>query len=235
MSTPIWEYRDKYGDKEDSPSPGHLPPSLNFSGGSFQSPNTSDNVEEKLTTRTAGMSPLLRRLLVTPNDEDEYTEMKRLLIETVNLTRAALESGLIKENSGEVALTDPIDENPFFKPLGRIDPSSKNSLFTPWKRRDSLSCLLGELDINAWEMDDLMIEYEFNKSIRRGCGVLLVDDGFLNNSIILDTEDKIDAYVNEVLAESHWAVVKRRVGLAATVTPSSKRTRTELRSSEAMM
>ena len=116
---------------------------------------------------------------------------------------------------------DPIKENSFFKPLGRIDPSSKNSLFTPWRRRDSLSCLLEDLDINAWEMDDLMIEYEFNKSNRRG--VLLVDGGFVSDSITLDTEDKIDAYVNEVLAESQWAMVKGRVGLAATVTPSIKR------------
>ena len=197
-----------------------------------------ENVKE--TMGHTGLSPCLKRLLTKPVDDEGYLEMRKLLRETINLTRAAISRGLMKPGEGDI-LIDPITENWFYKCM---DTTVSNTM----------SNLVKKLDLNACEVDDLLMEYEVNKPDRRKKSVLVLGGeifqvaepermstihdrrgviwaparyraGGLSNSPVLDTEEKLDKYVENVLKESEWAVIGRKKETEAwgNATPTSKR------------
>ena len=100
-STPKWEHRSKPEVLDDSSSHQGSPPLLNFSNGSFSS-SREDSITRERTLKigldfddSIELSSQIRKLLISPVNEDEYTEMKRLLQETINLTRAAIGRGIM--------------------------------------------------------------------------------------------------------------------------------------------
>ena len=100
-------------------------------GSSF---SDEENTREKCL-EPLGVSPELKKLMITPLKESELQEMKRVLQTTIELTRAALERGIIKQSRSahDVELLQlDIMENAFNK-------------FCRKKRSNSLSDLMGGL------------------------------------------------------------------------------------------
>ena len=64
--------------------------------------------------KDTGLSPLLRSMMKQPRDENEFNEIKKLLTETLNLTRAAISRGLMVEL--ETLPDFDIRDNSMFKP-----------------------------------------------------------------------------------------------------------------------
>ena len=76
--------------------------------------NSLEFVKDKIIT--AGLSPELNKLLVRPRAEDELDDARRLLTETINLTRAAMERGII---TGDDCLPEEdVTMNSFYRPIG---------------------------------------------------------------------------------------------------------------------
>ena len=86
----------------------------------------------------AGLSPQLRKLLVRPVEVDEFEETKKLLRETINLTKAAMLKGLITMDN----MAETLEENALYRPY----MINKNL---------NLSELLKGLNPNDWEGDDI--------------------------------------------------------------------------------
>ena len=110
-STPKWEYRVQ---EDLNMSPINFSPVFNLSssvdtlGSSFSSPGNNPELQ------TLGISPLLKKLLIRPKDFSEEQENRMLLIETVNLTRAAMWKGLIEEDDLKYEM-DKLVDNAFFR------------------------------------------------------------------------------------------------------------------------
>ena len=148
-STPIWEHR-KVGEGESSPdSIDTSSLLLDFSGGSFghescktPSKGWNDINGQGLAERmvTAGLTPDLKKLLIRPVEENDYMSTKRLLEETINLTRAAILKGLIDENLNMEDFSIKLTENAFYKALDTMDPVQR---------------MLDNLDLSDWKQDDL--------------------------------------------------------------------------------
>ena len=85
-------------------------------------------------------------MLVQPRNATEAEELRRLLTETINLTKTAIERGIIKRS---VSMPDLMSD--------LICPIEENALFRPFRRADSdsLSLFMMGLDLAAWEMDDI--------------------------------------------------------------------------------
>ena len=85
--------------------------SLDSLGSSFSSTG------ERASVRSAGMSPQLRTLLITPRGDDE--DLLGLLRATIDLTRAVLARGLVTEQPGIIdETTINLGSNALFKPCG---------------------------------------------------------------------------------------------------------------------
>lgn len=93
-STPKMNYRTKKEEVGDI-SPISKSPIFNLSN----SGNVSCEEEIVQNMGPAGLSPELRRLLIKPRNKTEAEEMKLLLEQTVNLTRAALARGIIRQSN----------------------------------------------------------------------------------------------------------------------------------------
>ena len=144
-STPTLEYRSVDVMPEDF---GDLTPikrspifDLNGTVDSIHHSSLSTSGGEKLQT---GISPKLRKLLIAPRNETELAELKRVLTETINLTRAALARGLLERRNSapDLDMKDKLEDNTFFRQ-------------GPYARSSSLSNLLHGLDLNAWEQEDI--------------------------------------------------------------------------------
>ena len=70
--------------------------------------------EDVISDKTVTLTPQLRKLLIKPVCEDQYTELKRVIQETINLTRAAIWRGIMNTSENQVSLLDPLEENTFF-------------------------------------------------------------------------------------------------------------------------
>jgi len=163
-STPIWGYRTRLDEVDDSLSPARLSPILNFSGGSFSSTCgqvlMDDSGEDVISVKTVALTPQLRGLLIKPVCEDEYTELKRVIQETINLTRAAIWRGIMNTNDNQVLLLDPLEENTFFRPFGYFGTNS-------------VAELMDNLDLSDWDLEEMLIEVEVNRQDSRRFGVLV--------------------------------------------------------------
>ena len=62
------------------------------------------------------LSPQLRKLLVRPVEVDEFEETKKLLRETINLTKAAMWKGLITMDSMAATFKETLEENALYRP-----------------------------------------------------------------------------------------------------------------------
>jgi len=143
-TTPLMNYRRPNHEIEDI-SPIAKSPIFNLS----KSSNISEGdqyPERNNSLKTAGLSPELRRMLVKPRNVTEADDLRRLLNETINLTRTAIERGIIKQSASMpdlmTNLIGPVEENALFKPFRRAES-------------DSLSLFMMGLDLAAWEMDDI--------------------------------------------------------------------------------
>ena len=129
----------------------------------------------------AGLSPELRKMLTQPRNENEYTETKRLITETINLTRAAMLSGILER--GDMTLWDVLEENSLFKPY-----------FTEG-RRNSLSKLLRDLDLEEWEKEDIYVTFGINRPDGSHSSILVEEmDGFYDDK----EEERKDTDANEM-------------------------------------
>ena len=106
----------------------------------------------------------LRQLLITPWKQTELDELKSVLIETVNLTRAAMRKGIIsrRNSAPEQDLEEKLEDNCLFKPIGG--------------RSSSLSDLLRGLDLDAWELEDVYVTFGLQRRCeRKNTSVLVVE------------------------------------------------------------
>ena len=113
-STPKWEYR-----VQEDPNTSSIDLSPVYSlGSTLESLGSSFNdSQNKMTHCSVGLSPQLRKLLIRPRNEEEEYENKRILVETINLTRAALARGLI-QGDYQKEMEERLTDNALFKPVG---------------------------------------------------------------------------------------------------------------------
>ena len=103
-----------------------------------------------------GLSTQLRKLLVSPRDEDEFNHMKKIIQETINLTRVAIWRGLIHYEGSGVELIVPICENAMYK---RLQCGNVSSMVD----------LMCDLDLNEWDDCDTMAEVDMGSDLDIEC------------------------------------------------------------------
>ena len=137
--------------------------------GTVDAINVSSEPSQNITLEHTGMSPVLKKMLITPVKEDEIMEMKRILSETINLTRAAIEKGVIERRNSapdlDILEQDKLENNYFYRCCK--------------SRSMSLTEMLLELNIDAWELDDFYLEWGLEPRQRGGNkqqGVLRIGD-----------------------------------------------------------
>ena len=119
---------------------------------------------DKSHSEPAGLSPALKKLLIRPREREEYMDTRKLLRETLNLTRAAMWNGLIEENLDADEFKLNLIDNAFFRKYGMSDV-------------DTMEELLKALKIDDWEDDDfrdLLTLNHIPDSTRRR-GILIID------------------------------------------------------------
>ena len=151
-STPSWIYRNTAViDLDDSPSPVKVAPVSNHSFGSDSSEVEGYSIVDKggvdILNKSLGLSTQLQMLLVSPRDEDEFTQMKRIVQETINLTRAAIWRGIVLHEGSGVDLIGPIEENALYRQLY-------------WGKMATITDLMDDLDLSDWEGGEVMSEVE---------------------------------------------------------------------------
>ena len=135
-STPIWSHRKQDG--ADS--------SIDSQAGSLISQDNSLDGSDQISTpakmnvgmlQAAGLTPQLSRLLVRPNNMDEFQLTRLILQETINLTRAAIANGLILHDLNVDEYMIKLCDNSMYKPIRHftLDPMAE---------------LMDGLDINGW-------------------------------------------------------------------------------------
>jgi len=132
--------------------------------GTLDSVNASSDMSLGHKSEKAGMSPDLRQLLITPRKQTELDELKSVLTETLNLTRAAMRKGIIsrRNSAPEQDLEEQLEDNCLFKPIGG--------------RSSSLSDLLRGLDLDAWELEDVYVTFGLQRRCeRKNTSVLVVE------------------------------------------------------------
>lgn len=161
-STPIWDFRQKE-DLDNSASPSEREPVLNFSNGSF---TTSFECGDSLNNEALGgldisfgLSSGLRSLLLQPRTDDEHTELRKVLRETINLTRAAILSGLLSGQANAEEFVDTLAENCLFRPFGCVGS-------------DTVADMFKNLDLSDWEWEDELIDVERYKYGKKEGGVI---------------------------------------------------------------
>ena len=117
-----------------------------------------------------GLSPQLRRILVQPRNETDYQATKRLLTETLNLTRAAVIKGLVQDD--ESILHFDLEDN---------------SLYSTYTRADQLTLvkLLCGLNIDTWGQEDVVVDSITGEKVEKA-DTLEAEDSF----ILLEWKDK---------------------------------------------
>jgi len=132
--------------------------------GTLDSVNASSDMSLGHKSEKAGMSPELRQLLITPRKQTELDELKSVLTETLNLTRAAMRKGIIsrRNSAPEQDLEEQLEDNCLFRPIGG--------------RSSSLSDLLRGLDLDAWELEDVYVTFGLQRRCeRKNTSVLVVE------------------------------------------------------------
>ena len=155
-STPQWSAREPKKEIELSP----ISPTV--SGGVVNKDlkdTSGEDSDQLVTTRLeTGLSPGVRKILIKPKNESEFLEMRKLIIETINLTRAAMQRGLIEDDG--ISLQVDLEENWFNK-----------------KDRFSLSRMLMGLNLDDWEKDDIFTRFTCDESKQdRSSALLQVDE-----------------------------------------------------------
>ena len=121
---------------------------LDSEEGTHSSQNASDTTNSTYKTSTmdsnyltdsVGLTPQLKCMLIHPKSEEEHTTIKRVLLETMNLTRSAILNGLIVDDLENYMIQ--IGDNSMYKPLGM-------NILNPVVE------LMQNLDINAWCDED---------------------------------------------------------------------------------
>ena len=146
-STPIWDHRGTVSDESATESQDTNSWVLDFSGGSFcqesyLTPRRGDGSKNKTCGTelvSAGLTPALNKLLIHPFNEDEFESTRKLLQETINLTRTAILNGIINEDIDLEEFTIRLSENSLYRSFNVIDP---------------LQDLLDNLNLNEWDVDD---------------------------------------------------------------------------------
>ena len=166
-STPQWKARESKEAAFDEVSPIQLTPGgLKQVGCLAQDetdeipapPETSEVVD--VESKETGLSPQVRKLLIKPKTESEFIEMRKLVIETINLTRAAMRRGLIEDDG--LTMDELLEDNSMYKPVGD---------------RFSISRMLMGLNLDDWERDDIYSNFGINRSdADRSRALLVVDD-----------------------------------------------------------
>ena len=113
---------------------------------------------EKLTS--LGLTPALKKLLIHPLNDDEYIETKKLLEETINLTRAAILVGLIEDGTDLEDFSIKLKENSLYRNINIIDPVQN---------------LLENLNLDDWSANDF--ETLTNTNRHNGKMGVLIDEG----------------------------------------------------------
>ena len=168
--------------------------------------NRSEIEMEQQDLGHTGLSPKVRKMLIKPKNEDEFLELRRLVIETVNLTRAAMMKGLIVEDE-----------------LNQMEKLEENSLYKPFKVAEdfSLSHLMNGLNLDEWEKEDIYITFGIERSSSNRSGILS----------LVETSDENNAghYSSSVSFLDLGAMAKEKEGLPEVVLPeNSSRKRKEL-------
>ena len=114
-STPRMEYRNtSHTDWPCSPlklSPYNSSKSIESLGSSFHSAES-----ENINGSPAGLSPQLRKLLIRPRNTGEESEIRELLITTINLTRAAFGRGFSEYlGDDQDVKVDKLEDNTFYR------------------------------------------------------------------------------------------------------------------------
>ena len=114
-STPKLEYRNsKPVDWPCSPlksSPEGSSNTIETLGSSFQS-----SVSSGMNISEAGLSPELRKLLIRPRNKGEESELRDLLITTINLTRAAIGKGFDEYLANDLEMVEiKLANNTFYR------------------------------------------------------------------------------------------------------------------------
>ena len=137
-STPVWDHRE----------PKRMDSTLDSEEMSQSSQNASDTtnsthktptMDSRCLTTSAGLTPQLKCMLIHPESEEEHITIKRVLMDTINLTRAAILNGLIVDDLENYMIQ--IGDNSMYKPFGM-------NVLNPVVE------LMQNLDINAWCDDD---------------------------------------------------------------------------------
>ena len=153
-STPQWKSREPNVETYDEVSPikqtfvtSNVEVRQDRSHETSSQSNNSDIIPTTLVE--TGLSPQVRKLLIIPRNETEFMEMRRLIRETINLTRAAMDRGLIPEDG-----------------ISRYEDLFENSIYKPYPSADrfSLSLLLAGLNLDDWERDDIYADFGIDRS-----------------------------------------------------------------------
>ena len=94
---------------------------------------------------SGGLTPVLKKLLIRPQEEDEFMDTKRLLRETLNLTLAAMWNGFIDGNPNAEEFKLNLLDNALFRRYGMTNV-------------DTMEELLKGLNIDDWEEKDFMVQ-----------------------------------------------------------------------------
>ena len=164
VSTPKWEYRKSVEDWLEI-SPIEKSPVFELSSSLGSSFSRSTSMLKSTGVETLGLTPQLRKLLLKPKNESEEEESKKLLIETINLTRAALSRGLIdRDVILEEELVLRLDMNPFQK-CSQVRNIQMNNL-------NGLSDRMDNLKLEHWQEDEDLHMLKAPTSVRKIQGVL---------------------------------------------------------------
>ena len=165
-STPQWRARESRDEIYDEVSPiqqicdkiekesSCVENNPNLSNGS----NSTGNMSTLMET---GLSPQIRKLLIMPRNENEFMEMRKLVRETINLTRAAMDRGLIPDDG--ISRYDDLFENSMYKCFPSAD-------------RFSLSLMLVGLNLDDWEREDIYADFGIERPNNDRSSILSQDD-----------------------------------------------------------
>jgi len=116
----------------------------------------SNDNGRQTTLEETGLSPQIRKLLIMPRTETEFMEMRKLVRETINLTHAAMDRGLIPDD-------DDLFENSMYKCF-------------PSANRFSLSLMLVGLNLDDWEREDIYADFGIERSNTERSSILAQED-----------------------------------------------------------
>ena len=140
---------------------------------------TNDTAGERILA--AGLSPELKRLLIRPRSVDEFEDTRKLLIETINLTRAARSFGIIKGSNSMPDIALRLEENTFF-------------IQVPYPRSCSISEMMRGINLNDWEeMENVTGVSEKDVSEGADMEVIFIE------SVTEATNDHIQAISDDIL------------------------------------